>query len=129
MNVLVSILKLISRLPLGFLYLFSDFFFLLNHYIIGYRKKVVLENLRNSFPEKSDKELKQIEKKFFKNFFADGGKYMKFVNITNDGAVAAEDRIKMDKQYKIGVVVSVNVAGLRKDLEDAGMVRGLNSGF
>ena len=66
---------------------------------------------------------------FFKNFFADGGKYMKFVNITNDGAVAAEDRIKMDKQYKIGVVVSVNVAGLRKDLEDAGMVRGLNSGF
>lgn len=69
MNVLVSILKLISRLPLGFLYLFSDFFFLLNHYIIGYRKKVVLENLRNSFPEKSDKELKQIEKKFFKNFF------------------------------------------------------------
>ena len=54
---------------------------------------------------------------------------MKFVNITNDGAVAAEDRIKMDKQYKIGVVVSVNVAGLRKDLEDAGMVRGLNSGF
>lgn len=69
MNVLVSILKLISRLPLGFLYLFSDFFFLLNHYIIGYRKKVVLENLRNSFPEKSDKELKEIEKKFFKNFF------------------------------------------------------------
>lgn len=69
MNVLVSILKLISRLPLGFLYLFSDFFFFLNHYIIGYRKKVVLENLRNSFPEKSDKELKQIEKKFFKNFF------------------------------------------------------------
>lgn len=69
MNVLVSILKLISRLPLGFLYLFSDFFFLLNHYIIGYRKKVVLENLRNSFQEKSDKELKEIEKKFFKNFF------------------------------------------------------------
>ena len=72
-------------------------------------------------------EVEQAE--FFKNFFADGGKYMKFVNITNDGAVAAEDRIKMDKQYKIGVVVSVNVAGLRKDLEDAGMVRGLNSGF
>ncbi len=72
-------------------------------------------------------EVEQAE--FFKNFFADGGKYMKFVNITNDGSVAAEDRVKIGKEYKIGVVVSVNVAGLRKDLEDAGMVRGLGSGF
>ena len=80
-------------------------------------------------PLTSNPNLEVEQAEFFKNFFADGGKYMKFVNITNDGAVAAEDRIKMDKQYKIGVVVSVNVAGLRKDLEDAGMVRGLNSGF
>ena len=72
-------------------------------------------------------EVEQAE--FFKNFFAEGGKYMKFVNITNDGSVAAEDRLKIGKEYKIGVVVSVNVAGLRKDLEDAGMVLGLNSGF
>ena len=72
-------------------------------------------------------EVEQAE--FFKNFCAEGGKYMKFVNITNDGSVAAEDRLKIGKEYKIGVVVSVNVAGLRKDLEDAGMVRGLNSGF
>ena len=72
-------------------------------------------------------EVEQAE--FFKNFFAEGGKYMKFVNITNDGSVAAEDRLKIGKEYKIGVVVSVNVAGLRKDLEVAGMVRGLNSGF
>ena len=72
-------------------------------------------------------EVEQAE--FFKNFFAEGGKYMKFVNITNDGSVAAEDRLKIGKEYKIGVVVSVNVAGLRMDLEDAGMVRGLNSGF
>ena len=70
-------------------------------------------------------EVEQAE--FFKNFFAEGGKYMKFVNITNDGSVAAEDRLKIGKEYKIGVVVSVNVAGLRKDLEDAGMVRVLNS--
>lgn len=72
-------------------------------------------------------EVEQAE--FFRNFFANGGKYMKFVNITNDGSVAAEDRLKVGKEYKIGVVVSVNVAGLRKDLEDAGLVRGLNSGF
>lgn len=72
-------------------------------------------------------EVEQAE--FFRNFFNDGGKYMKFVNITNDGTVAAEDRLKVGKEYKIGVVVSVNVAGLRKDLEDAGIIRSLNSGF
>ncbi len=71
-------------------------------------------------------EIEQAE--FFKNFF-DGGKYMKFVNISNDGAVAAEDRLKVGKEYKIGVVVSVNVAGLRKDLEDGGILKGLSSGF
>ena len=37
-------------------------------YIIGYRKKVVLENLKLSFPEKSDAELRTISKKFFKHF-------------------------------------------------------------
>lgn len=72
-------------------------------------------------------EIEQAE--FFKNFFAEGGKYMKFVNVTNDGSVAAEDRLKVGKEYKIGVIVSVNVAGLRKDLEDGGILRGLSSGF
>ena len=71
-------------------------------------------------------EVEQAE--FFRNFFANGGKYMKFVNITNDGSVAAEDRLKIGKEYKIGVVVSVNVAGLRRDLEEAVIIRSLGSG-
>jgi hypothetical protein len=66
---------------------------------------------------------------FFKDFFADGGKYMKFVNVTGDGSVRSEDRLKIGKEYKIGVVVSVNVQLLRSDLESAGIIRGLNSGF
>lgn len=72
----------------------------------------------------------ELEKKeFFDNFFADGGKYMKFVTISGDGSVAAEDRMKVGKRYKIGVIVSVNVSELRKDLEAAGIIRSLNSGF
>ena len=34
---------------------------------------------------------------FFKEFFADGGKYMKFVNESNDGAVGAGDIVKIGK--------------------------------
>lgn len=72
----------------------------------------------------------EVEKAdFFKPFFAEGGKYLKFVTLSNDGAVAAEDRMKIGKEYKIGVIVSVNVAELRKDLENAGVIKSLSSGF
>jgi KDO2-lipid IV(A) lauroyltransferase len=37
--------------------------------LIRYRTKVVRENLRNSFPEKSEIELISIEKKFYHHFF------------------------------------------------------------
>jgi len=68
---------------------------------------------------------------YFTTFFSDnGGKYMKFVSLTTDGSVSAEDRLKIDKKtYKIGVIVSVNVSLLRKELEDAGIINKLGAGF
>ena len=57
-----------SRLPMRILYIKSDIIYLLMFYVIGYRKKVVLENLKLSFPEKSEAELKTITKQFFKHF-------------------------------------------------------------
>jgi len=57
-----------SRLPMRILYIKSDFFYFLIYYVFGYRKKVVFNNLKLSFPEKSDEELKLISKKFFKHF-------------------------------------------------------------
>jgi len=81
-------------------------------------------------PLTSDTNLEQEKASFFESFFSEGGKYMKFVNLTNDGSVAAGDRLKIDKNtYKIGVLVSVNVGALRKDLEEAGIIRKLTSGF
>jgi Kdo2-lipid IVA lauroyltransferase/acyltransferase len=56
---------LITLLPLEVLYLFSDvLYFFLRRF---YRRKVVIENLRNSFPEKSPEELFAIEKKFYRH--------------------------------------------------------------
>ena len=49
---------ILSRLPMRILYIISDFFFFLMFYIIGYRKKVVLDNLKLSFPNKTEEELK-----------------------------------------------------------------------
>ena len=58
---------LISILPFPLLYLFSDFVFVLIYYIIGYRKKVVTKNLRCSFPEKSEKEIVDLRRNFFRH--------------------------------------------------------------
>ncbi len=60
--------RLISRLPLWFLYLFSDLLYLIARYVIAYRKKVIDENLTHAFPEKSPKEIKDIRNKFYRNF-------------------------------------------------------------
>lgn len=58
-------LYLISWLPFPLLYLLSDGAYFLIYRVIGYRKKVVYTNLKHSFPEKTPKELKHIEKKFY----------------------------------------------------------------
>jgi KDO2-lipid IV(A) lauroyltransferase len=62
------VLKPISLLPFPILYAFSDFFFFIIYYLTPYRKKVVTENLKRSFPDKSDKEIAGIQKKFYRHF-------------------------------------------------------------
>jgi KDO2-lipid IV(A) lauroyltransferase len=64
----VSIWWLVALLPLRILYFLSDILFLLTFYFPGYRKKTVINNLRNAFPEKSDAEIKTISKKFYRHF-------------------------------------------------------------
>ena len=56
---------LLSIIPFSLLYAKSDYLFFWLYHIIGYRKKIVRENLIKSFPEKSKAELKQIEVKFY----------------------------------------------------------------
>ncbi|MQP23581.1 lipid A biosynthesis acyltransferase [Flavobacterium sp. LMO8] len=59
------ILWIISILPFPIFYLLSDFVYYLTYYVIGYRKKVVRENIQLALPHLSDKERLIIEKKFY----------------------------------------------------------------
>jgi Kdo2-lipid IVA lauroyltransferase/acyltransferase len=59
-------LKTISFLPLGFLYGISNLFYLILYRILKYRLKVVRENLSNSFPDKTDIERLEIEKRYYR---------------------------------------------------------------
>ena len=54
-----------SMTPFGLLYLKSDLYYLLLYHVIRYRRKVVRDNLVQSFPEKSPQEIKKIEKRFY----------------------------------------------------------------
>jgi len=64
---LAGIFWIISILPFFILYGFSDFLFVVFFYVVKYRKKVVFTNLRNSFPDKSEKEIKKIAIKYYHN--------------------------------------------------------------
>lgn len=57
----------IAVTPFSLLYLRSDISCFLVYHVVRYRRKVVRENLINSFPEKDLKELKKIEKAFYHN--------------------------------------------------------------
>ncbi|MFY0652556.1 MAG: lysophospholipid acyltransferase family protein [Cyclobacteriaceae bacterium] len=65
---IISAIKGLSFLPLRFLYFMSDGFYYLLYYVIKYRKNVVYANLNNSFPDKTEKEIEEIAKEFYRHF-------------------------------------------------------------
>ncbi|MFZ5553223.1 MAG: lysophospholipid acyltransferase family protein [Bacteroidota bacterium] len=64
----LPLLYLLSVLPLRVLYVISDIFYFIIFHVIGYRRKVVQQNLKNAFPEKSAAEILKIEKDFYQYF-------------------------------------------------------------
>ena len=60
--------NLVSLLPFWILHRISDILYFLIYYVVGYRKKLVFRNMQNSFPEKSDSEIKEIMKQFYQHF-------------------------------------------------------------
>lgn len=116
--------KLLGTIPLGVLYLFSDFFYVIIYYLIGYRRDVVMKNLSFAYPEKSKEELTQISKRFYRflcDIFFEASKFgvwsgskmkrhMKFVNYEalNDNIYATVVR------YRFFSVITAIGSGYRR---------------
>lgn len=64
----VFVLKILGYTPFWLIYFWADLLYFISYYIIGYRKKTVIQNLKNSFPEKTPFELKEIRRKFYRHF-------------------------------------------------------------
>lgn len=62
---LYPILWIVSKLPFRILYILSDFIYVIVYYVIGYRKKIVQDNISIALPHLSVKERLIIEKKFY----------------------------------------------------------------
>lgn len=58
----------VSLLPFSILYAISDAIYPVVYHIVRYRRRIVEKNLRNSFPEKSEAERRNIEKRFYRSF-------------------------------------------------------------
>jgi hypothetical protein len=69
--------------------------------------------------------VEQEKAEFFTAFFNQNMEYIKYVTEVNGTA----ERVKVGKEYKIGIVASVAKDQLRKDLETAGVIRALSDGF
>ncbi|QZE14462.1 lysophospholipid acyltransferase family protein [Halosquirtibacter laminarini] len=59
--------RIANIFPLRVHYFFSNLFYYLTYYIVRYRRGVVRTNLTNSFPDKDQKEILEIEKKFYRH--------------------------------------------------------------
>ena len=89
----IFFLNIFGLLPLWLMYLFADVFYVISYHLIGYRKKIVLQNLQNSFPEKSKKEIGQISKAFYRHLADFTFETIKAFNIS-------EETLKKRIRYK-----------------------------
>lgn len=76
------VIRLFSYLPLPVLYLVSDLLYLVARFILGYRKKVIDENLKFAFPEKSEKERLRLRNRFYRNFTDSFAETIKLLSIS-----------------------------------------------
>jgi KDO2-lipid IV(A) lauroyltransferase len=60
--IIYSFIWTLTLLPFCCYYLVSDFLYFIIYIVVGYRKQIVRTNLKNSFPDKTLKELQILEK-------------------------------------------------------------------
>ena len=104
-----------SILPFWVLYGLADFLFIIIYYVARYRRKIVRKNLRNSFPEKGEKEIKSIERKFYRWFCDYLFETFKLLSISDKNLVKHIDFVGLEGLHQ-GILMNIPI--LMKMLED-----------
>lgn len=66
---------------------------------------------------------------YFDDFFAAGGPYLGYINITTDGIPSGQDRRKVQGGYKVALYVQVMYDRLKEKMINDGITKGLSYGF
>lgn len=90
-NLMISTFKAMAHLPLGVLYVLSDIAAVVLHRVVRYRLGVVRHNLATSFPEKSKRELRRIESRFYHNFTDNFIETLKLLHISDESMLKRMD--------------------------------------
>ena len=77
-------LHLLALMPWWVLYLHAYVFYFIVYYLVGYRKRIVRQNLIECFPGKSDQERHVIEKKFYRHFADSFVETIKLLHVSDD---------------------------------------------
>jgi len=91
----------ISLLPLRVLYFISDVVYVVLYRMIGYRKKLVRRQLEEAFPEKTEKELREIERKFYHWFCDYFVETIKMLSATDEYMMKMLEYRGMDKVEEV----------------------------
>ena len=76
-------------------------------------------------PIVSDPTIELSRADYFTTFFADGGSYLRYVSVSPNSVSPT----KVSGGYSATLILTINKDLLRKDLEKAGIIRGLSTGF
>jgi Kdo2-lipid IVA lauroyltransferase/acyltransferase len=121
-----AFIALFSIIPFSIVYIISDGLCFLIYRVAGYRKKVVFENLKNSFPEKSKKEITEIAGIFYHHLVDVLLESLKAFTMKEEDVVVRYRFVNyefLDDLYKNGRQVLV-VAGHYNNWEWAGTAAG-----
>lgn len=98
-----ALLYLLSLLPWFVIYGLSDLLAFLTFHVFGYRKQVVLDNLRLAFPEKTALERIGIAKKFYRNFSDTVLETIKVISLSDKG---------LDRHFKVNEDTMELISGI-----------------
>lgn len=118
-----------SLLPMRVIYIVSDLLCAVLYHIVKYRRDVVYTNLKNAFPEKSEAEINQITKAFYKNLCDIFIEVLKMTTISGKTVLRRNvfDDISILEKFKSENKSVVSVLGHFGNWEWGGLSLSINS--
>lgn len=95
-NIFIKFLEQLAKLPLWMLYGVSDFIYILLYWVIRYRRKVIKENLKNAFPEKTNWQRRRIGRRFMRHLCSFSFETIKMMMISEE---EMQKRVVVNNDY------------------------------